>query len=407
MIIPSIDIMNGKAVQLRQGIEKVLERKDVIKLAEEFRKYGEIAVIDIDSALGRGNNIDLIKKICKIAECRVGGGIRTIEKANELLSAGAKKVIIGTKASPEFLKQLPKERIIVAIDTKNKKIVDNGWTRKTNKTPQQMIKELDGFCSEFLFTNVDKEGLMKGCDFKIIKNLLKLTKKKLTVAGGITKINDILEIEKLNCNSQIGMALYTGRIKIQEAFTSVLDFKKNNGLIPTIVQDVSGRVLMMAYSSKESLKQTFKTNSAVYYSRTRKKIWKKGESSGNKQEFIKARYDCDRDTLLFTVKQKNFACHTGTYSCFTDKEFSLSDLYELIEDRINNPKKNSYTSKLSNNEKKIKEKIKEESSEVVNYKDRENLVWEIADLTYFIMILMAKHNISLNEIKNELSRRRK
>src|SRR3989338_11267004 len=116
MIITSIDLMNGKAVQLKQGKEKVLEREDALELALDFRKYGEIAVIDLDAAFGNGNNLELIKKICKVADCRVGGGIRTIEKANEILQAGAKKIIIGTKATPKFLKQLSRDRVIAAID---------------------------------------------------------------------------------------------------------------------------------------------------------------------------------------------------------------------------------------------------------------------------------------------------
>ena len=191
MIIPSIDLMNGKAVQLRQGKEKVLERKNVLGLAKEFSKYGEVAVIDLDAAMGKGSNLELIKKICKIADCRVGGGIRTIEKSNELLQAGAKKIIIGTKATPEFLKQLPKDRVIAAVDTKDGYVVTKGWTNKTKEKPEELIKKLEPYCSGFLFTNVDKEGLMQGIDFGIVKKLKAITKNNLTVAGGISSIEEV------------------------------------------------------------------------------------------------------------------------------------------------------------------------------------------------------------------------
>ena len=409
MIIPSIDLMNGKAVQLKQGRKKVLEKENVLKLAKEFSKYGELAVIDLDAALGKGNNFELISKICKIADCRVGGGIRSIEKANELLGKGARKIIIGTRALPEFLEKLPKKRVIIAIDTKDGCVVNEGWTRKTARTPKEAVAELENYCSEFLFTNVDKEGLMQGCDFTIVKELKKLTKNKLTVAGGITTLEEIKELKDLGANSQLGMALYTGKIKLNEAFISLLDFRKDNGMIPTIVQDERKQVLMLAFSSEDSLVKTFRTGRATYYSRSRESIWTKGETSGNFQEIIKVRYDCDRDTLLFTVRQKNAACHLGNYSCFGDgeREFCLEELYDVIRDRVRNPKRESYTSKISKVEKLIKKKIREESEEVLNYKDKENLVWELADLTYFLLVLMAKKNITINDVKSELWRRRK
>lgn len=407
MIIPSIDLMDGKAVQLRQGREKVLERKDVLELARDFSRYGEIAVIDLDAAMGKGENLELIKKLCKIADCRVGGGIRTIGKANDMLRAGAKKIIIGTKATPEFLKQLPKDRLIVAVDTKDGYIVTRGWTEKTKQKPEELIKRLEKYCCGFLFTNVNKEGLMQGMDFSIVKKLKALTKNKLTVAGGISSLEEIKKLEEIGADSQLGMALYTNKIKLDEAFVSLLDFEKNNGLIPTIVQDYKKQVLMLAFSNKESLSRTFKTGKATYYSRSRRKIWQKGETSGNFQELLNANYDCDRDTLLFTVRQKNVACHGGTYSCFGSKDFELDDLYNLIKGRISNPKKGSYTSLIGTDEGKIKAKIKEECREILEYKDADNLIWEISDLLYFIMVLMAKKGVTLHDIKNELWRRRK
>ena len=130
-------------------------------------------------------------------------------------------------------------------------------------------------------------------------------------------------------------------------------------------------------------------------------------NSGNYQQILRVKYDCDKDALLFIVKQKNVACHTGKYSCFEDKEFSFEDLYGVISDRIINPKKGSYTSKLAADEKKIKEKIREECMEILDYKDKDNLVWEISDILYFIFVLMAKKEINMDDIKNELWRRRK
>ncbi|MDP3765552.1 MAG: bifunctional phosphoribosyl-AMP cyclohydrolase/phosphoribosyl-ATP diphosphatase HisIE, partial [Nanoarchaeota archaeon] len=237
--------------------------------------------------------------------------------------------------------------------------------------------------------------------------LKSLTKNKLTAAGGISSIEEIKKLESLGVDSQLGMALYTGKIKLTEAFVSLLDFDKNNGLIPTIVQDDKKQVLMLAFSNKGSLLKTLKTGKATYYSRSRKRIWTKGETSGNYQEIIRAKYDCDRDTLLFMVKQKNIACHEGKYSCFGEKEFNFEELYDVVNNRINNPRNNSYTSKIAVSENKIKEKIKEECLELLEYTDKNNLIWEVSDLIYFIFVLMAKNGITIDDVNNELWRRRK
>ncbi len=186
MIIPSIDLMEGKAVQLRQGNpqNKALERENVRELALEFSKYGEVAVIDLDAALGRGDNLPLVKELCRMVDCRVGGGIRTVERANELLAAGAKKLIIGTKALPEFLKQLPKDKLLASIDTRGGEVVQEGWTTGSGQTAEERMKALEPFVSGFLFTNVDREGLMGGLDWEKVNAMRAQTKLPLTIASG-------------------------------------------------------------------------------------------------------------------------------------------------------------------------------------------------------------------------------
>ncbi len=407
MIIPSIDIMGGKAVQLRQGKEKALERGDVPELAKEFSRYGEVALIDLDAAFGKGDNTRLIKRICREVPCRVGGGIRTREKADDFLAAGAKRIIIGTNVTPGFLKDLPKERVIVAIDTKDGSVTANGWTEDTGKTPEEVMKETESCCSEFLFTDIGREGMLQGCDMKKARALRALTKNRLTLAGGISDRGEIRELEDAGINAQLGMALYTGRLRLDDAFLAVLDFRKGDGLIPTVVQDEGGQVLMLGFSSEESLRKALTGGRGIYYSRSRKRLWTKGETSGNVQELLRARYDCDRDALLFTVRQQGAACHLGGYSCFGDRAFGLSELYGIIRARIENPKRGSYTSRVAADEKSIMAKIREEAGEVVGYRDRDNLVWEIADLTYFLLVLMAKNGIEPSEVRDELWKRRR
>jgi len=409
MIIPSIDIMDGKAVQLEQGKKKMLERDDVMELAKTFGRYGEIAVIDLDAAMGKGDNLELIKDIVRVADCRVGGGIRTPERGRELLRSGAKKIIIGTSANPEFLNNFRPQDVIVAIDTKGGKVTDQGWMNDTGITPDGRIEQLKGHCGGFLFTDVEREGRMKGFDLELAKRIKEKVPDghSFTAAGGITTIDEIKALDENGIDCQLGMSIYTGRIGLEDAFTSLIDFQKGEGLVPTIVQETGGDVLMMAYSSKESLKFALKRGVGAYYSRSRQKLWIKGEESGNTQELLRVRYDCDRDTLLFTVRQKGVACHTGSYSCFNEKEFSLRELYDVLRQRIESGDEGSYTYRTAKDESKIMEKIKEEADEVVNYTDRSNLVWEVADLAYFLLMLMAKKGIEPDEIVKELRGRRR
>ena len=407
MIIPSIDIMDGKAVQLKQGATKVLERENVFELAEYFSRFGEIAIIDLDAAMGKGDNLELIKQLVRKYPARVGGGIRTAQKAKELIAAGAKKVIIGTAASEGLLSELPKKNVIVAIDTKGGKVVTHGWLNSTEFKPEEYINKFDNYCSGYLYTIVEKEGMMGGTDIEAIKRIKQLTSNELTAAGGICTIDEIKEITEIGANCQLGMAIYTGKLDLAEAYCSLLKFDEK-GLIPTIAQDVNSKqVLMMAYSNKESLAKTFKDGLATYFSRSRQALWTKGETSGNTQKVLNVKADCDKDTLLFTVEQTGVACHTGSYSCFGEKEFHIKDLIAVLKQRLEELPEGSFTTKLFKDEFYLKRKIMEEAFEVVNFEQGDGLGWEVADLTYFVLTFMVKNGIEIDDILANLASRRK
>jgi phosphoribosyl-AMP cyclohydrolase / phosphoribosyl-ATP pyrophosphohydrolase len=188
-----------------------------------------------------------------------------------------------------------------------------------------------------------------------------------------------------------------------------LDFKKMNGLIPTIIQEKNGKVISLVYSNKESITKTIETKKVWKYSRQRKAVTMKGATSGNVQKLINIKTDCDNDALLYIINQTGTGgCHTGNYTCFGEtKEFSLNDLYEKIEKRIKENSKDSYTSKIVKDELLLKRKLVEEAAEVITAKDKENLLWECSDLIYFLFVIMAKEGISIKDIEKENERRDK
>jgi len=225
MIIPCIDLMGGKVVQLVQGREKALERS-VDEMLAAFDGFPQIQVIDLDAAMGRGSNTALIEGIARSATVRAGGGVRTVERARELIGQGAFRVIIGTAAfstsgpNIEFLSAVTDaigpERITVALDSRAGHILVNGWQESTKWTAIEMMAQLESYCSGFLCTYVDKEGMMQGTDIEWFEGLRRATDKELTAAGGITTLEDVRILTELNVHCAIGMSIYTGRLALDD-----------------------------------------------------------------------------------------------------------------------------------------------------------------------------------------------
>ena len=222
MIIPCIDLMDGKIVQLVQGRDKVLELTDPDDLLRRFAAFPEIQVIDLDAALGRGSNDALVRYLCGRATCRVGGGVRTAERARALLERGAIKVIIGTAAftttgiNQPFLTTLDPARTVIALDSRADRIVVRGWHESTAFNALEIMDQLEPFCSGFLCTYVDKEGLMQGTDLDWFRRLRASTSLELTAAGGITTIDEVKALLAMNVRAALGMAVYTGRLSLAE-----------------------------------------------------------------------------------------------------------------------------------------------------------------------------------------------
>ncbi len=259
MIIPSIDLMSGNAVQLVGGKEKAIDAGDPLPIAEQFRLVGEIAVVDLDAALRQGSNKEVMKKLIRIAPCRVGGGIRDVDSALTWLDAGATKVVLGTMAVPEVLKQLPKDRVVAALDAVDGEVVVDGWRTKTGANIIDRMKELRDFAGGFLVTFVEREGRMKGTAMQQVLALKEACgDAELTVAGGFTTPEEIAEADALGANAQVGMALYSGRMNLADAIAAPLKSDRPDGLWPTVIADTHGVALGLAYSDIESLREAVK-----------------------------------------------------------------------------------------------------------------------------------------------------
>ncbi|HEY1339471.1 MAG TPA: 1-(5-phosphoribosyl)-5-[(5-phosphoribosylamino)methylideneamino] imidazole-4-carboxamide isomerase [Bryobacteraceae bacterium] len=226
MIFPCIDLMDGKVVQLVQGREKALEADSPEEMLHRFAAFPEIQVIDLDAAMGRGSNDDLVRMLAGRAVTRVGGGVRTAERARALVDQGARKVIVGTSAftaggiNEPFLAAvrdaIGRERLIVAVDSKGGRIVVKGWQEATSLAAEDVLRCLEAYCSGFLCTYVDKEGMMQGTDLDWFRRLRAATSLELTAAGGITTVDEIRALAAMNVHAALGMAIYTGRLSLDE-----------------------------------------------------------------------------------------------------------------------------------------------------------------------------------------------
>jgi phosphoribosyl-ATP pyrophosphohydrolase/phosphoribosyl-AMP cyclohydrolase len=428
VIVPSIDLKGGRVVQLEQGKTLVLERDDWRELARRFSLVGEINVIDLDAAMSKSTsggddtpNAAIVRELCRLAPVNVGGGVRTPERARELVRWGARRVIVGSAAVRDgqldedalraFGKAVKRERLVVAVDARAGKVSTHGWTHDTSLDPVVMAQRLEPFAGGCLFTAIDREGLMGGHDLERSKAVRAAFPGELYVAGGIATGDEVRALVELDMRPVLGMALYKEKIDLERAFAECVDFAKSGGLVPTAVKDEAGKLLMLAFSSRESLEKALRERKGVYWSRSRGELWEKGASSGHGQELLRARFDCDRDALLFTVRQTGPACHRNVRSCFLDeKDDPLAEIAAKIAEVRAKADERSYTSRLLREPGLAAEKVREESDELleaVREKSEADVVWELADVLYHALALAGTRGVTLEQALAELRGRQK
>jgi phosphoribosyl-ATP pyrophosphohydrolase/phosphoribosyl-AMP cyclohydrolase len=432
VIIPSIDLQDGRAVQLRQGKEFVLDGGDPFERLDEFSVAGEVAVIDLDAAMGKGSNAPIIRDLVRRAPCRVGGGIRDVDTALAWLDAGAAQVIIGTAASVEFCSQLPRDRVIAAVDAEGGTVVVEGWQTKTEHGVIDRITELAPFVGGFLLTQVEYEGGMSGWNEDLVAQAVEAAGSvRITAAGGITTAEDIGRLDHLGVDAQVGMSLYTKRISLGEAVGAPLVKAIDGRLWPTVVCDEEGHAIGLVWSTRESLEAAVQQRRGIYWSRSRDSLWIKGETSGATQELVRVELDCDRDALRFVVRQEGSGfCHTGTPGCWPTP-FTLSTLSDVITRRGREAPEGSGTAKLMGDPELLASKLREETEELIqalqaneteggvtstnddgSTNDAANrsevaneVIHEAADLLYFTLVAASSRSAGVDELRRELAQR--
>ena len=224
MLIPSIDLQGGRIVQLVQGEKLAVETTDIDAWVRRFSGYPTVQLIDLDAAKGEGTNDELVRSICARLPCRVGGGIRSLERARQVLNAGATSVILGSalfnengvdlQVASSIASALGAERLVAAVDSRGGYVVIHGWRTQLAITPVDSVRQLGPYFAEFLVTIVDREGLMGGTDFTAIEAVRAATTRRVTAAGGITTQEEIDRLDAIRVDAVVGMAIYTGRLKL-------------------------------------------------------------------------------------------------------------------------------------------------------------------------------------------------
>ena len=350
ILLPAIDLHEGQCVRLLRGDYDTAQvvAADPVETARAFEEQGAgwLHVVDLDGAKeGAPKNAELIAQVVERTglQVEVGGGIRNMATVDRYLELGAARVILGSAAlrDPQFVAEAVKrygKRVAVGIDALGGKVAAEGWLEQSQVDYLELARRMEALGVQYLIcTDISQDGTLAGPNLTMLDQLNQAVSCHVVASGGVSSLLDIVNLYDLGLYGAIaGKALYTGALDLRAAIAACrriggekgaglsedeldLYFRKSD-LIPAIIQDDdTGEVLMLAYMNRESFRKSLETGTTWFYSRSRRALWNKGETSGHTQTIVGVWADCDDDTLLLRVKQKGAACHTGSHSCFYKK----------------------------------------------------------------------------------------
>ena len=440
-IVACLDVSGGMLVKgVKFGDLKSI--KDPVEAGLNYAKAGvdELVYYDIsatveDRGIFEKPIVELSKRIT--IPFTVGGGIKTIDDIKRVLKLGADKVSINSAAvnNPEIITEASRMfgsgRIVASMD-----VMKEGDSWKVYLGAGKIPTDLDAIewaikleelgAGELCVNSIDNDGVKGGFDLELMEKISSAVRIPTVASGGAGEYQDFIDAFEAGSASALGASVFhfgildIGKLKekIIEYTTGKLKYD-NLGLIPVIVQDaLNKKVLMQAYMNRESLEKTIETGSSWFYSRSRQELWEKGATSGNTQSVVSLSADCDYDSILMEVLPDGPACHTGEVSCYYNeiKKFSdsvnrniLFEEFDIIKDRVINPKQGSYTDYLlGEGVDKICKKIGEEAAETIiaaKNDSKEELIYEAADLLYHLNVLLVEKGVELDDIMREITKR--
>jgi phosphoribosyl-ATP pyrophosphohydrolase/phosphoribosyl-AMP cyclohydrolase len=356
--------------------------------AERLARTGEIALI-VPNDAGEADTRALA--LCRLVPCRVGEALQCVETARAYLRAGAARVVIAESATRSYeATTLPRNRVIVALQ------------RPFYDAPARAADLASRWSGFFLEGSDEDLGTM----IAVATAIRSLVSEPVTIGRTAATIAEIVECDRRGIDLQIPLdATHAVRFCIA-AFCGCANFERANGLIPTVVCDAGdGVVRMLAYSSPASLEAALTEGAGIFWSRRRKRLWRKGESSGCVQELVRAELDCDRDALVFHVRQHGATCHTGSERCFGSRPFRWETLERRIAERASSSPRASYTARLLAEPDLLAAKLREEVEELIRAERSDEVAWEGADLLYFLTVRLRQAGVTTRDVLAQLASR--